>query len=113
MSDESDETRSFSPFDETEADGRPVRKSEPDETLPAGEAIKDDAPTRSDAPTRPDATSVMPPAVGDDWAASRAKPVWAGRAEVRAPQPGRTSYDTDWQTGPTPEPDPGPRDRWW
>jgi cytoskeletal protein RodZ len=110
MSDESDETRSFSPFDETNADGRPVKKPEPalDETRPAGEAVTDDA-TR--VTPRADQTSVMPPAT-DDWAAGRGKPVWSGRAEVRPPQPGSASYDTDWQTGSTPVVRE-PRERWW
>jgi hypothetical protein len=146
MSDESDETRSFSPFDETEADGRPPAdespdkpglpsdkpglssdkpglssdkpglssdKPGPDETQVDGDAIDDDATKVAPRPdATPDATSVMPPA-GDDWAPSRANPVWSGRAEVRPPQPGRASYDTDWQsTGPTPA--PGKQtDRWW
>ncbi|GAA0563919.1 hypothetical protein GCM10010172_54150 [Paractinoplanes ferrugineus] len=145
MSDESDETRSFSPFDETAADGTPPRPASPkrprpahpptpgpdetraasadetraagadetraaglDETQPAGDAIEADA-TRV-AP-RADATSVMPLA-DDDWASSRAKPVWSGRAEVRAPQPGQASYDTDWQAEPMPAPG-RPADRWW
>jgi cytoskeletal protein RodZ len=46
----------------------------------------------------------MPSAAGN--------PVWAGRAEVRAPQPGRTTYqqEVDWPGGPGPQ---EPRDRWW
>ncbi|GIF24895.1 hypothetical protein BJ973_007154 [Actinoplanes tereljensis] len=109
MSDESDETRSFSPLDETDADGRPVRKPELDETQADGPAVDADPTTVT---PRADATSVMPPAADDDWAApSRGNPVWSGRAEVRAPQPGRTSYDTDWQAGPPPV--PSERDRWW
>jgi PASTA domain-containing protein len=109
MSDESDETRSFSPLDETDTDGRPVRQPELDETRADGPAVTDDA---TKVTPRVDATSVMPPAADDDWAApSRGNPVWSGRAEVRPPQPGRTSYDTDWQTGPAPL--ATPRDRWW
>jgi hypothetical protein len=69
---------------------------------------------RADDPTviggpigrRPDdATSVMPPAA--------ANPAWSGRAEVRAPQPGQSTYyqeDVDWPAGPGPQ---EPRDRWW
>ncbi|MEV6842061.1 PASTA domain-containing protein [Actinoplanes sp. NPDC051411] len=50
-----------------------------------------------------DATAVMPPAEGGA--------AWSGRAEVRAPQPGRTEYQqvTDWPAAPeTPR-----NDRWW
>jgi PASTA domain len=130
MSDERDETRSFSPFDETAADETraaglddtraagldetraagldETRAAGLDETRAAGDAVDDDA-TRV-AP-RPDATSVMPPAA-DDWAPSRANPVWSGRAEVRPPHPGRASYDTDWQTGSAAPPEQ-PKDRWW
>ncbi|GAA2651166.1 PASTA domain-containing protein [Paractinoplanes durhamensis] len=123
MSDESDETRSFSPFDETEAgaSGGKPKSPEPDATVADGDILPSDADaTRLDqgairdeatrVTPRADATSVMPPAE-DDWAASRAKPVWSGRAEVRAPQPGRSSYDTDWQAGPPPG--AVQKDRWW
>ena len=115
MSDESDETR-VSPFDD--AEGR--RSAEPgrlDDTLPDGPppASPDDA---TKVAPRSDATSVMPPASGDradsdDWAQSRANPVWSGRAEVRRPQPGRSGYDTDWSDASIPLGAPGQRDRWW
>lgn len=54
-------------------------------------------------------TSIMPAAV-DDWAPSRANPVWSGRAEVRAPRSGQTDYqEFGWAAGP----ERGPSDRWW
>jgi cytoskeletal protein RodZ len=45
----------------------------------------------------------MPPAGGG--------PAWSGRAEVRAPQPGRTEYQqvTDWPAAP----ETSRNDRWW
>lgn len=103
MSDERDETRQFSPFDDATQVGGP----------PAGDAAAADQtratpvtprPARSD----PAATTALPPV--DDWAASRGNPAWAGRAEVRAPRPGGPEYaDDDWPAGPIRE----PRDRWW
>ncbi|SNY63193.1 PASTA domain-containing protein [Paractinoplanes atraurantiacus] len=59
-------------------------------------AIKDDKPT-----------AVMP---ADDWAPSRANPAWSGRAEVRAPQPGRGYPEVDWAAA---DAEPRGRDRWW
>ncbi|GIE96398.1 PASTA domain-containing protein [Paractinoplanes rishiriensis] len=108
MSDERDETRRYpsagrpdptGPGDETRLDGPALD----DRTQIAGSPVDDR--TRVN---RPDSTSVMPPS-DDDWAPSRANPVWSGRAEVRSSQPGRSSYDTDWQVGPVPQ----QRDRWW
>jgi hypothetical protein len=124
MSDERDETRSFSPFDDaTWADdaGRPGRRRPGDGPRPSA---RDDDQTRIQPPVgdddrtrvqpgdptvvspseRPvDATSVMPPA-GDS-------PAWSGRAGVRPPQPGGAEYQevVDWPAGPPPE----QRDRWW
>ncbi|WP_030440914.1 PASTA domain-containing protein [Actinoplanes subtropicus] len=89
MSEESDETRRVPPAD--------------DATLP-GKRL-DDTIAEPVSPGGTDATKVAPAAAGDDWS------VWAGRAEVRPPRPGRSIYDTDWD-GPTPPP-PGQRDRWW
>jgi hypothetical protein len=123
MSDESDETR-VSPFgdaegrglDDTVAGGAPAA---PDDATVAGgaPAAPDDAtkvmpPADSTSVMPPaDSTSVMPPAA-DDWAPSRANPVWSGRAEVRTPQPARTGYDADWADVPPPGP-AEQRDRWW
>jgi hypothetical protein len=58
---------------------------------------------------RPDATSVMPAA--DDWAPGRGNPAWTGRAEVRAPRPGGSTYteQDEWAAPVIRE----PRDRWW
>jgi pyruvate/2-oxoglutarate dehydrogenase complex dihydrolipoamide acyltransferase (E2) component len=115
MSDESDETR-VSPFGDAEGRRSP-EPGRPDDTLPDGPP-----PARPDDATkvtpRSDATSVMPPTSGgqadsDDWARSRANPVWSGRAEVRRPQPGRSGYDTDWSDVSIPVGEPDRRDRWW
>ncbi len=105
MSDERDETR---PGDASPAS----RPDDPGATRP-DDTLADDDRTRispmADLPARRlDSTSEMPPA-DDDWAASRANPVWSGRAEVRSPLPGRSGYDTDWPVGPVPE----QRDHWW
>jgi hypothetical protein len=83
---------------------------ERDETRPDDASPRPDDPDDATRVTRqPDSTSVMPPTAADDWAPSRANPVWSGRAEVRSPQPGRSAYDTDWPVGPV----PAQRDRWW
>ncbi|WP_433372645.1 PASTA domain-containing protein [Actinoplanes sp. CA-142083] len=99
MSDESDETRRVPPVDDSTLPGERL-----DDTL------ADDASVTPAATPGDDATRVEP---ADDWASSRAKPVWSGRAEVRSPQPGRTSYDTAWSDEPAPVAAPGQRDRWW
>ncbi|MFI5893298.1 PASTA domain-containing protein [Actinoplanes sp. NPDC051513] len=120
MSDESDETRRVPPVDDSTIPGKRL-----DDTLADDDA--DVAPARDDDATRvapaaspasspgDDATRVAPAASSaaedDDWASSRAKPVWSGRAEVRSPRPGQTIYDTDWSDGPAAA--PGQRDRWW
>lgn len=96
MSDERDETRPFP------AAGRPD-----DQTRISGPGAADDRTRITNAAD--DRTRISNPA-DDDWAATRAKPVWSGRAEVRTSQPGRSIYDTDWQSGPVPPPQ---RDRWW
>jgi hypothetical protein len=103
MSDDHDETRQFSPFDdETQPDG-----TRPDEVVTPQPAEPSKGPHRQ--PNRPDSTSVMPP-VDDDWAASRGRPSWLGRAEVRAPQPGSTDYpEPEWTTAA----DRDSGDRWW
>ena len=94
MSDERDETRRFSPFDDDVT--RPAGPR-PDDTVAGG------GPNAVNGGTRP-----MPRV--DDWAPSRANPAWSGRAEVRTPLPGRTDYpDTDWTAVPARE----PRGRWW
>jgi hypothetical protein len=142
MSDERDETRSFSPFDDaTWADDagrpggrRPQRPGNDDDRTRVQPPDRDDRtrvqppdrddhtrvqPSVADDRTRvqpgvddptvaqpgaraADATSVMPPAAGE--------PAWSGRAEVRAPQPSRTTYQetVDWPAAP-----PAERDRWW
>ncbi|WP_433299584.1 PASTA domain-containing protein [Actinoplanes sp. CA-030573] len=127
MSDESDETRVTPPAsppspgdDATQVAPQPPLDDDATQVAPQP-PLDDDAtrvaPLPSDVDAtrvapRPDSTSVMPPAT-DDWAASRANPVWSGRAEVRAPQPGLAGYDTDWSDGPAPVSAPGQRDRWW
>jgi hypothetical protein len=52
-------------------------------------------------------TAVIP--ADDDWAPSRGNPAWSGRAEVRAPQPGRGYPEVDWAAAA----EPGTKDRWW
>jgi hypothetical protein len=105
MSDERDETRRYP------AVGRP------DDTMPGGRRAPADQ-TRPGGPPSDDRTRITGPPddrtrisgpADDDWASSRVNPVWSGRAEVRTSQPGRSSYDTDWSTGPVPP----QRDRWW
>jgi hypothetical protein len=126
MSDESEEQRRIPPaadstipgerLDDTLADNADATRIPP--------AVEPDA-TRVAPPAEPDATRVVPavesdgdatrvaPAAlpDDDWATSRANPVWSGRAEVRSPRPGQASYDTDWSEAPLPA--PVQRDRWW
>ncbi|MGK5679958.1 PASTA domain-containing protein [Actinoplanes sp. URMC 104] len=148
MSDESDETRRFSPddadgpspagkpaaekpanLDATQVDGAPVdapmgRAAVPppdDEDTFPGKGSRDDdtlddvrrVPPVRDDPTvvagKPGSTAIMPPVGDDDWAASRANPAWQGRAEVRAPQPGRGYPEVDWAASAP----PAQRDRWW
>jgi hypothetical protein len=127
MSDERDETRSFSPFDDaTWADdaGRPGRRrpdsprggdddrtrvqppDDPTRVQPPDDRTQVQPPAMDDDRTRvqpADATSVMPPAEGGA--------AWSGRAEVRAPQPVQTDYQqvTDWPVGPEAQ----RNDRWW
>ena len=105
MSDERDETRRFSPSDDT----TPSDASQSGASQSG--ASQSDASPEGDATQispRPDATSVLPP-VTEEWEPSGAEPVWSGRAEVRAPQPSRTAFDTDWPAGSVAQ----PRDRWW
>jgi hypothetical protein len=108
-----DETRQFSPFDD-EDDATRVQggtgRGHPDDgprssdsTRPMPAAGPDDDATALAPPVRgPDATSIMPP-VDEVGAAA-----WAGRAEVRPPQPG---YETEPEWGAVPAPEP--RGRWW
>ncbi|MFF5084748.1 PASTA domain-containing protein [Actinoplanes sp. NPDC000266] len=70
----------------------------PDDTLDDVRTV----PAFKDKPT-----TVMP---ADDWAPSRANPAWSGRAEVRAPQPGRGYPEVDWTAA---DAEPRGRDRWW
>ncbi|WP_250000609.1 Stk1 family PASTA domain-containing Ser/Thr kinase [Actinoplanes sp. M2I2] len=98
----------------------PVPAPGDDDTLPGLGSRDDDTlddvrrvPTVSDEPTvvsgGPGSTAVMPPVGDDDWAPSRGNPAWSGRAEVRAPQPGRGYPEVDWAaSAPSPQ-----RDRWW
>lgn len=114
MTDESDETKRVPPVDDaTQPDLPRADDTRPD--LPKADDTRPDLPKADD--TVPDGTAVLPsasPASSDDeWASSRAKPVWSGRAEVRGPRT-TTSYDTDWSDdGPVPAPVQGQRDRWW
>jgi hypothetical protein len=100
-----DETRQFSPFDD-EDDTTGIHGA-------TGRDHPDDGPGSSDR-TRPmpaaaaDATSIMPPGDEAGAAAGAGTAAWAGRAEVRSPQPG---YDTEPEWGPAPPPEP--RGRWW
>nr|WP_221380909.1 PASTA domain-containing protein [Actinoplanes polyasparticus] len=89
-------------------DTLPGKGSRDDDTLDDARQV----PTVQDEPTvvtnRPGSTAILPP-VNDDWAPSRANPAWSGRAEVRAPQPGRGYPEVDWAAAaPPPQ-----RDRWW
>jgi PASTA domain-containing protein len=126
MSDERDETRRFSPFDdESRAGGRPT-----DETRAGGPPTDETliGPRVDDRTKGSDATAFLPPtddwsAAGragdrapnrsDDWAANRSNAAWSGRAAVRSPQP--EAYPPgppaggEWPArGPR-----APRDRWW
>lgn len=110
-----DETRQFSPFDE-EGDATRVQggagRDHPDDGPRSGDSTRqmpaaDDDATALGPPVRlPDATSIMPPA--DEVGAGPGAAAWAGRAEVRPPQPG---YETEPEWGAAPP--PGPRGRWW
>jgi hypothetical protein len=104
-----DETSQFPPFDD-EDDGTRIQRGpgwdHPDDGPRSGDGTRrmppaDDA-TAQAPPARPDATSIMPP-VAEAGAAA-----WAGRAEVRPPQPG---YDTEPEWGAAPPPEA--RGRWW
>ncbi|WP_250031947.1 Stk1 family PASTA domain-containing Ser/Thr kinase [Paractinoplanes maris] len=90
-------------------DTLPGRGPQDDDTLDDVRHV----PTIRDEPTvvtdRPGSTAVMPPVGDDDWAPSRANPAWSGRAEVRAPQPGRGYPEVDWAASSPPQ----QRDRWW
>jgi hypothetical protein len=115
-------------LDATQVDGTPadattvgravVPPPDDEDTLP-GKGRRDDdtlddvrqVPTVRDEPTvvADRSTAIMPPVGDDDWAPSRANPAWSGRAEVRAPQPGRGYPEVDWAAAaPPPQ-----RDRWW
>jgi len=140
MSDERDQTRRFpagegdgtpsSPDDATRIVPPPVPDGDGDDATriapapgpsddatriaPAAGPLDDATRIAPRSPIPPDATRVSPVSPAeDDWAPSRANPVWSGRAEVRAPQPGRTAFDTDWPTGPAVVPASRARDRWW
>jgi PASTA domain len=105
-----DETRQFSPVDDPDEATRISPLTGPDHP--------EDGPGSGD-PGRLDPTRQMPAAgpAGPTPGTTSMLPVdeagagaaaWAGRAEVRPPQPG---YDTitDWGVAPPPE----PRGRWW
>jgi PASTA domain len=105
-----DETRQFPPFDD-EDDATRIQggagRDHPDAGPRSGDETRrmpaDDEATALRPPVRrPDATSIMPP-VDEAGAAA-----WAGRAEVRPPQPG---FDPEPEWGP-PAP-PESRGRWW
>ncbi|MCO8277585.1 PASTA domain-containing protein [Actinoplanes sp. TRM 88003] len=95
--------------DPDDEDTLPGKGSRDDDTLDDARHV----PTVRDEPTvvadRPGSTAILPPVNDDDWAPSRANPAWSGRAEVRAPQPGRGYPEVDWSaSAPPPQ-----RDRWW
>jgi hypothetical protein len=105
-----DDTRHFPPYDD-EADATRIQGEigwdHPDDGPRSGDATRpmppdDDATALAPPVRRPDATSIMPP-VDEAGAAA-----WAGRAEVRPPQP---AYETEpeWAAPPPPE----SRGRWW
>jgi hypothetical protein len=110
-----DETRPFSPFedegDATRVSGR-AGPDHPEAGPRSGDTTRQMPPADDDATVpappvrRPDATSILPPV--DEAGAGAGAAAWAGRAEVRPPQPG---YDTEpeWGVAPAPE----PRGRWW
>ncbi|MEU8816429.1 PASTA domain-containing protein [Actinoplanes sp. NPDC048796] len=99
--------------DETKVE--PAKAPPPsDEDTLSGGARTDDTlddvrtvPAYKDTPVKDAPTAVMPV---DDWAPSRANPAWSGRAEVRAPQPGRGYPEVDWAAA---DAEPPGRDRWW
>lgn len=112
MSDERDETRRQAPFDGADDQTRRMPRAE-DQTriVPSG---ADDATTIASPPgsepgrgpgREPDSTAVMPPA------RDRADELWSGRAAVRGPRPGTSTYEQqdDW-AAPTVRQS---RDRWW
>ncbi|XVV12821.1 PASTA domain-containing protein [Actinoplanes sp. CA-131856] len=100
--------------DETVAAGEIAKASAPvpppsdDDTLSGGGRPDDTLDDVRTVPAYKDKpTTVMPV---DDWAPSRANPAWSGRAEVRAPQPGRGYPEVDWAAA---DAEPRGRDRWW
>jgi hypothetical protein len=105
-----DETRQFSPFDD-EADATRIQGGpgwdHPDDGPRSGDSTRqmpaadDDATALAPPVRRPDATSIMPPV-------DEAGAAWAGRAEVRPPQPGY-DMEPEWDAVPP----PGARGRWW
>jgi hypothetical protein len=110
-----DETRQFSPFedegDATRIQGgsggdHPDDGPRSDDSTRQMPAADDDATALAPPVRRPDATSILPPV--DEAGPAVGAGAWAGRAEVRPPQPG---YDTEpeWGAGPPPE----ARGRWW
>lgn len=114
-----DETRPFAPFGdgdeatriqgETDWDHPDDGPGSSDSTRPMP-APDDDATAAAPPVRRPGNTSIMPPVdeVGAGAGAGAGAAAWAGRAEVRPPQPG---YDTEPEWGPAPPPEPG--GRWW
>jgi cytoskeletal protein RodZ len=140
MSDERDETRSFSPFDDStwaddatrpgrgRSDDRFRRQSRtPDHRTQPQSGTPDDR-TEPQSRTAGDSTRPQPRAVDDptmvEGPAGRrmddgtsvlppaaAEPAWSGRAEVRAPQPSQTTYQQEVDWPSGPG--PGRRDRWW
>lgn len=108
-----DETRQFSPFDDEDDATRisgGARRDHPDDGPRSGDSTRQmpaaDDDDAASAPG-PDATSILPP-VDEGGAGTGGGAAWAGRAEVRPPQP---EYDTqpDW----APPPPSAPRGRWW
>jgi PASTA domain-containing protein len=106
-----DETRQFSPFeDEGDATGG-SGWDHPDVDARSGDTTgrmppADDPTALSPPVSGPGATSILPPVNEADAGPGAA--AWAGRAEVRPPQPG---YDTEPEWGPPPPSEP--RGRWW
>lgn len=106
-----DETRQFSPFeDEGDATGVSGR-DHPDVGPPSDDTTRQmpaaDDPTALSPPVGgPGATSILPPVT--ETGAGPGAAAWAGRAEVRPPQPG---YETEPEWGAAPPAEP--RGRWW
>ncbi|XVU25525.1 PASTA domain-containing protein [Actinoplanes sp. CA-054009] len=93
---------------ETEVEASKVPPPSDEDTLPGGTGPDDTLDDVRTVPAFKDKpTTVMPT---DDWAPSRANPAWSGRAEVRAPQPGRGYPEVDWAAA---DAEPRGRDRWW